>query len=108
MALQDQRMAEATTTGTDRQADELRRRNVPADQQNGSYVPIEVDEKTKQKAKSFLTVLDEYEYLIAPLIFTALAFFTRMWKIGLSPIVTWDEAQYATLLRASTATEVAG
>ncbi|KAK4982116.1 Dolichyl-phosphate-mannose--protein mannosyltransferase 2 [Elasticomyces elasticus] len=94
MALQDQRMAEATTTGTDRQADELRRRNVPANQQNGSYVPIEVDEKTKQKAKSFLTVLDEYEYLIAPLIFTALAFFTRMWKIGLSPIVTWDEAHF--------------
>jgi dolichyl-phosphate-mannose-protein mannosyltransferase len=42
--------------------------------------------------------LDEYEYLIAPLVFTALAFFTRMWKIGLSPIVTWDEAQYATHL----------
>jgi dolichyl-phosphate-mannose-protein mannosyltransferase len=38
--------------------------------------------------------LDEYEFLIAPLVFTALAFFTRMWKIGLSPIVTWDEAQY--------------
>jgi len=38
--------------------------------------------------------LDDYEFLIAPLVFTALAFFTRMWKIGLSPIVTWDEAQY--------------
>jgi len=38
--------------------------------------------------------LDEYEFIIAPLVFTALAFFTRMWKIGLSPIVTWDEAQY--------------
>ena len=37
--------------------------------------------------------LDEWEFLIAPLIFTALAFFTRMWRIGLSPIVTWDEAQ---------------
>jgi dolichyl-phosphate-mannose-protein mannosyltransferase len=38
-------------------------------------------------------VLDEWEFIIAPLIFTALAFFTRLYKIGLSPIVTWDEAQ---------------
>jgi hypothetical protein len=40
-----------------------------------------------------LAFLDEYEFIWAPLIFTALAFFTRMYKIGLSPIVTWDEAQ---------------
>lgn len=46
------------------------------------------------QTNSFIDVLDEYEFLIAPLVFTALAFFTRMWKIGLSPIVTWDEAQY--------------
>lgn len=42
---------------------------------------------------SFLDVLDEWEFLIAPIIFTALSFFTRMWRIGLSNIVTWDEAQ---------------
>lgn len=46
---------------------------------------------------SIIDTLDEYEFIWAPLIFTALAFFTRMWKIGLSPIVTWDEAQYADL-----------
>jgi dolichyl-phosphate-mannose-protein mannosyltransferase len=40
-----------------------------------------------------LSALDDNEWWIAPLIFTALAFFTRWWKIGLSPIVTWDEAQ---------------
>lgn len=40
-----------------------------------------------------LDILDEYEFLIAPLIFTFLAFFTRMYKIGISDIVTWDEAQ---------------
>jgi dolichyl-phosphate-mannose-protein mannosyltransferase len=40
-----------------------------------------------------LALLDEYEFIIAPLIFTFFAFFTRMYKIGLSPIVTWDEAQ---------------
>lgn len=32
--------------------------------------------------------------MIAPLVFTALAIFTRLWKIGLSPIVTWDEAHF--------------
>lgn len=45
------------------------------------------------QTNSFLKTLDEYEFLIAPLVFTALALFTRMWKIGLSNIVTWDEAQ---------------
>ena len=43
---------------------------------------------------SILDFLDEWEFIIAPLIFTALGFFTRMWRIGLSNIVTWDEAQY--------------
>ena len=46
-----------------------------------------------QPQQSILSVLDEYEFLIAPLIFTLFSFFTRMYKIGLSPIVTWDEAQ---------------
>lgn len=46
-----------------------------------------------QQTPSFVAFLDEWEFLIAPLIFTALAFFTRMWRIGLSPVVTWDEAQ---------------
>ena len=45
------------------------------------------------QAKSVLEVLDDTEWIWAPIIFTALAFFTRMWKIGLSNIVTWDEAQ---------------
>ncbi|MDA4133634.1 MAG: hypothetical protein OK454_11015 [Thaumarchaeota archaeon] len=45
------------------------------------------------------------------MLFTFLAFFTRMYKIGLSPIVTWDEAQsvhpflpFALLARAVTHT----
>lgn len=46
-----------------------------------------------QSQQSVLQFLDEWEYIIAPLIFTILAFFTRLYKIGLSPIVTWDEAQ---------------
>jgi hypothetical protein len=45
------------------------------------------------QAFSIISFLDEYEFIWAPLIFTFFAFFTRMYKIGLSPIVTWDEAQ---------------
>lgn len=47
-----------------------------------------------QPEQTFLQFLDEWEFIIAPVIFTFFAFFTRMYKIGLSPIVTWDEAQY--------------
>jgi hypothetical protein len=49
---------------------------------------------SRDKGKSFLDILDEWEFVIAPVIFTALSFFTRMYRIGLSNIVTWDEAQY--------------
>lgn len=47
-----------------------------------------------QPKVSILQTLDEWEFLIAPLVFTIVSFFTRMYKIGLSNIVTWDEAQY--------------
>ncbi len=46
---------------------------------------------------SILDVLDQWEWVIAPILFTAVAFFTRFYKIGLSPIVTWDEAQLVPL-----------
>ncbi len=52
---------------------------------------------SRQAQQSIMSILDEYEFIIGPLIFTFLAFFTRMYKIGLSPIVTWDEAQYVSL-----------
>ena len=51
------------------------------------------DKKTRQSPTSIPQILDEAEFVLAPLIFTFFAFFTRMYKIGLSPIVTWDEAQ---------------
>ncbi|KAG9639998.1 dolichyl phosphate-D-mannose:protein O-D-mannosyltransferas-like protein, partial [Aureobasidium melanogenum] len=81
-------------TGADRDAAELRRRaGAPA--QNGAVQqqPI-IDDKKKQQAKSILNVIDDWEPIFAPILFTALAFFTRLWKIGLSPIVTWDEAHF--------------
>ncbi|KAI9657171.1 MAG: Protein O-mannosyltransferase 2 [Bathelium mastoideum] len=88
-------------TGAQR-GDELRRRTVPQSGVNGKadYAPLDDDEKRKKAQKpqtasgSLTEILDEYEFIIAPLLFTALAIFTRMWKIGLSPIVTWDEAHF--------------
>ncbi|RMZ87301.1 hypothetical protein DV736_g5470, partial [Chaetothyriales sp. CBS 134916] len=53
------------------------------------------DIKKLHKAKpSLLQTVDEWEFVIAPLVFTLFAAFTRLWKIGLSPIVTWDEAHF--------------
>jgi dolichyl-phosphate-mannose-protein mannosyltransferase len=113
----------AVTTGADHDVQATRRRNVPSTPANGGLVNrVEVDEKKRQVKKvsdhgypwpwlpaghsiqriqltcpqsqqTILEFLDEWEFLIAPLIFTILAFFTRLYKIGLSPIVTWDEAQ---------------
>ncbi|KAJ9622300.1 Protein O-mannosyltransferase 2 [Taxawa tesnikishii (nom. ined.)] len=90
MALQEEQ-TQSYATGQDRQADGMRRRNVPELQQNGSPLPVDMNEKTKEKASSSF---DQLEPIIAPIVFTFLAFFTRMWKIGLSPIVTWDEAHF--------------
>ncbi|WPH00942.1 glycosyltransferase family 39 protein [Acrodontium crateriforme] len=95
MAAQD-----ATASGADTQGDGLRRRTAtPVVPIAKGYTAEEVDgkpnkEKPKTQGNSFIQTLDDYEFLLAPLVFTALAFFTRMWKIGLSPIVTWDEAHF--------------
>ena len=75
--------------------DAARRRNIPGTPQQVGVPQVQpVDDKKKAKKQpSFLEVLDQWEWVIAPIVFTALAFFTRLYKIGLSPIVTWDEAQ---------------
>jgi hypothetical protein len=49
-----------------------------------------------EQANSFYTILDSWEPFIAPIVLTAFAVFTRMYRIGRSNIVTWDEAQYVT------------
>ncbi|KAI9831053.1 MAG: Protein O-mannosyltransferase 2 [Phylliscum demangeonii] len=86
------------STGADHDAYGVTRRVVVGDGVNGSteYGVLEVDDKkTRQPVQQSLwSILDQYEFLIAPLIFTALSFFTRLYKIGLSPIVTWDEAHF--------------
>jgi dolichyl-phosphate-mannose-protein mannosyltransferase len=43
--------------------------------------------------KSFIDTFVEWEIIFAPILFTLAAFGTRLWKIGISNIVTWDEAQ---------------
>lgn len=88
----------AVTSGARPDEAELRRRNVQSYQNaNGSQVyklNAEDKKKLKQRDPTFLETLDEYEYIIAPLVFLILAVGTRLWKIGLSPIVTWDEAHF--------------
>ncbi|KAK3985811.1 family 39 putative glycosyltransferase [Cladorrhinum sp. PSN332] len=79
--------------------DAARRRNVPGAPQPAAAVAVEEPQpedkkKAAKKAPSFLDILDQTEWIIAPIVFTALAFFTRFWKIGLSNIVTWDEAHF--------------
>lgn len=102
------------TTGAGRDEAELRRRNVDSyEKANGQHVyKVEAEDTKKlqkvaipcslrgihaltllQPKSGILNFLDEWEFLIAPIIFTAFALFTRLWRIGLSPIVTWDEAQ---------------
>lgn len=45
------------------------------------------------QSNSYLSILLGWEPIIAPILLTALSVFTRMYRIGRSNIVTWDEAQ---------------
>ncbi|RDW83200.1 PMT-domain-containing protein [Coleophoma crateriformis] len=85
-------------SGADYDENAARRRNVPSNGSNGAMANnMEVDEKKtqiKKKEQTLLEFFDEWEFIIAPVLFTLLAFFTRLYKIGLSPIVTWDEAHF--------------
>ncbi|KAF2491561.1 dolichyl phosphate-D-mannose:protein O-D-mannosyltransferas-like protein [Lophium mytilinum] len=82
------------STGADTQADELRRRNVAGQPQAAQTEQAPIQEKSKEKAFSIISAFKEYEPIFAPTIFTALSLFTRLWKIGASNIVTWDEAHF--------------
>ncbi|KAF2672044.1 PMT-domain-containing protein [Microthyrium microscopicum] len=83
-------------TGSSNQAEELRRRQVSGPPTTSTPInQLREQEKLKiKKSKSFAQTFDEWEFIFAPILFTILAFFTRNWKIGLSPIVTWDEAHF--------------
>ncbi|KAF8544482.1 protein O-mannosyl-transferase 2 [Trichophaea hybrida] len=61
-----------------------------------AHTPLlpEEDEKKYLKSKPNGVDIESIESIIAPIVFTLLAFFTRMYKIGQSNIVTWDEAHF--------------
>jgi len=87
----------ASTTGSNPADQELRRRNVVAPSGSAtSVVPADKPDTKKQQKpqQSVLQLLEEWEFLYAPIVFTFFAFFTRMYKIGISNIVTWDEAHF--------------
>ncbi|RKF58664.1 Dolichyl-phosphate-mannose--protein mannosyltransferase 2 [Golovinomyces cichoracearum] len=84
-------------SGYDSQSQELRRRDLPnTSGKEGEVDSIESDKKPQVSRPpiSIYRYLDERESIIVPVIFTFLALFTRLYKIGLSPIVTWDEAHF--------------
>ncbi|KAF7719202.1 Dolichyl-phosphate-mannose-protein mannosyltransferase [Penicillium ucsense] len=91
-------MDAATSTGAKLDAD-LRRRNVPKSSKDSTTTLFTVEPDVKKNKKqsqspSLLHVLCSWEPIIAPVIFTALALFTRLYQIGRSNIVTWDEAHF--------------
>lgn len=84
-----------TASGAEPVGDAARRRNVAP--VTPPTVAQPEDTKKAQlpvKEQSFLDSIANWEWIVAPAVFTFLAFFTRFWKIGLSPIVTWDEAHF--------------
>ncbi|KAJ6127471.1 hypothetical protein N7523_003083 [Penicillium sp. IBT 18751x] len=86
----------ATTTGAKPDAD-LRRRNVPEfgkHQASSRTVEHDVKKTRSTQSPSFLHVLAGWEPTIAPILLTALSLFTRLYRIGRSNIVTWDEAHF--------------
>ncbi|KAJ6010534.1 hypothetical protein N7451_001946 [Penicillium sp. IBT 35674x] len=85
----------AISTGAKHDSD-LRRRNVPDTARLQAPMPYTAEDVKKQKPQStsFLQVLAGWEPILAPIILTALALFTRLYRIGRSDIVTWDEAHF--------------
>ncbi|KAI9774921.1 MAG: Protein O-mannosyltransferase 2 [Geoglossum simile] len=91
----------AVSSGVDLRAQGAQQRIVPKGGQGdeGAHREGEDDKKNAPLNKPaglpvILPLLREFECVLAPLVFTLLSFFTRWWRIGLSPIVTWDEAHF--------------
>ncbi|KAK9467219.1 Dolichyl-phosphate-mannose-protein mannosyltransferase-domain-containing protein [Lipomyces arxii] len=84
-------MDTGSTTGASR--GEVRQRKPtaqPAATESARTFDKKVDYYTDEDEIS----LEAIEKYVAPLLFTVLAFVTRMYKIGVSDIVTWDEAHF--------------
>jgi dolichyl-phosphate-mannose-protein mannosyltransferase len=83
----------AVASGADH-GDGLRKRPVPSSQTAPRLVEPEDNKKSLPKEKGFIEIFEDWEPIFAPIVFTVLAFGTRLWKIGISNIVTWDEAHF--------------
>ncbi|KAL5611948.1 hypothetical protein BROUX41_000485 [Berkeleyomyces rouxiae] len=84
----------AVASGADL-AEGLRRRPVQSEGQTAAAgTPIVDDKKKLAPKKSALDALFQWEWIWGPIVLFALACFTRLYKIGLSNIVTWDEAHF--------------
>ncbi|GKZ27908.1 protein O-mannosyltransferase 2, partial [Aspergillus brasiliensis] len=85
----------ATSSGVDLSS-EVRRRTAPLTQELSRAPDHDAynAKKLKQEPASFRSAVASWEPIFAPLFLTALAIFTRMYHIGRSDIVTWDEAHF--------------
>ncbi|KAB8213598.1 Dolichyl-phosphate-mannose-protein mannosyltransferase-domain-containing protein [Aspergillus novoparasiticus] len=88
-------MDSASSTGVNLASD-MRRRNVPHTEglRRKPDGTEESKRKPQLKANPSVSILDDWEPLIMPILLTAAAIFTRMYRIGRSNIVTWDEAHF--------------
>ncbi|CAN6652047.1 dolichyl-phosphate-mannose--protein mannosyltransferase 2 [Trichomonascus vanleenenianus] len=90
-------MASATASGVKREGDELRQRGGPRGAAPMPSYMTQSEEDDKKKGApdgSLINDLSKLESWAAPLLFTALALFTRLYQIGKSKNVTWDEAHF--------------
>ncbi|RPA99977.1 protein O-mannosyl-transferase 2 [Choiromyces venosus 120613-1] len=81
-------------TGAELDAAGTRRRNVPGESPVGGDVVVPALEDLKKEQGIDQAGDVDIEAIVAPILFTLLSFFTRLYKIGQSNIVTWDEAHF--------------
>lgn len=96
-------MSAATTGAKGHKSDNLRQRNgASAPSVDDTTVDLinesedETDSKRTQfdETKEFIDSLAALESWLAPLIFTALSFAVRLYRIGVNDAVVWDEAHF--------------
>ncbi|KAK6462399.1 dolichyl-phosphate-mannose-protein mannosyltransferase 2 [Scheffersomyces coipomensis] len=62
---------------------------------NGSADKEELSKRTQyDDAKEYVDSLKKLESILAPILFTALSFFVRLYRIGINNGVVWDEAHF--------------
>lgn len=86
----------SSTTGFDgslKDDSELLRRRREDEVQDESFPSTEREDDSKLK-KTDQSPLARLESIVMPIVFTALAFFIRMYRIGINNHVVWDEAHF--------------